>query len=554
VNWNLVFFARSVKTEEVLGNIGGLKKLELQTLGRIYRRKMPVQNVITPELGKYMSEISRQIQRQVGILIDRAGRIKYVIVGSNNRLMLPDIGRSRAGKSRFRGLRLVHTHLKESPLSYDDLMDLTLLRFDLVCAIVAGENGMPGSIYLAHISPGSNNENNWIYYDYRNIHDMDFNFQKVIQSLEEEVSKVRHGHSVDDKKEQMILVGISVNRNTDLEESMDELQKLAESAGVVVVDRITQVNPKLNPTYLIGEGKLKQVILASLLKGADGIIFNTLLSPSQCRNIAKISDLKILDRNQLILDIFSQRATTHDGKLQVELARLKYHLPRLSALDDSMSRLTGGIGARGPGETKLEESRRRIHQRINRLEKEIQDLSRKRQVKRSMRQRKGLPVVSIIGYTNSGKSTLLNTLTKSHVFVKDQVFATLDPTSRRLRFPRERDIIITDTVGFIRDLPGDLKDAFRATLEELHHADLFLHVIDTSAKNFLAQMNAVEEILAELKLEKTNILKVFNKIDLTAPEVVHDALKRFHGIPVSAIDETTFSPLLVAMEKELFSA
>jgi len=283
------------------------------------------------------------------------------------------------------------------------------------------------------------------------------------------------------------------------------------------------------------------------------LIFDQELNPSQMRSITDLTELRVIDRTQLILDIFAQRAHSREGKIKVELAQLKYLLPRLTARDSGLSRLTGGIGGRGPGETKLEIDRRKVRDRIHRLSRELENLNRGRSVRRSRRQNNPLPVVSIIGYTNVGKSTLLNALTKSRVYVEDKLFATLDPTTRRLRFPREREIIITDTVGFLRDLPKDLMDAFQATLSELKDADLLLHIIDTAHPRCEEQMAAVEKILEDLDLQRTPLLRVFNKVDKVDRETADQLCRAFGAISISALNPETFPPLLRAMEEKLFS-
>jgi GTP-binding protein HflX len=267
------------------------------------------------------------------------------------------------------------------------------------------------------------------------------------------------------------------------------------------------------------------------------------------RSIADLTELRVIDRTQLILDIFAQRAHTREGKLKVELAQMKYLLPRLTAKDSGLSRLTGGIGGRGPGETKLEVDRRKVRDRIHRLGRELEGINKSRDVRRGQRQKNQLPVISIVGYTNVGKSTLLNALTKSQVYVENKLFATLDPTTRRLRFPREREAIITDTVGFLRDLPKDLMDAFRATLEELRDADLLLHVIDISHPRFEDQMGAVEKILEDLGLKQIPLLRVFNKADRVDPETARRLCQAFDAVCISALNPGTFPPLIEKMER-----
>jgi GTP-binding protein HflX len=302
----------------------------------------------------------------------------------------------------------------------------------------------------------------------------------------------------------------------------------------------------------MGEGKLKDVIINALNKGATLLIFDQDLNPSQVKEIGALTELKVIDRSQLILDIFARRAHSRDGKVQVELAQLKYRLPRLTGKGTAMSRLMGGIGGRGPGEMKLEIDRRRVRDRITLLEKELKSLSEARKQRKQRRVEKRIPIVSIIGYTNAGKSTLLNSLTRSGVFVEEKMFATLDTASRRLRFPKERDVIITDTVGFIRDLPKDLMTAFKSTLEELQDADLLLHLADISNPRFEQQMESVENILRELNLTDKKRIIVFNKTDKVAEDEIKNIALRYNAICISALSQSTFNPLLDAIEKNIW--
>jgi GTP-binding protein HflX len=299
----------------------------------------------------------------------------------------------------------------------------------------------------------------------------------------------------------------------------------------------------------MGKGKLSDLVLKCLQTDSNLLIFDNELTPTQVKSLTDATELKIIDRTQLILDIFAHRAVTREGKIQVELAQLKYLLPRLATKNTAMSRLTGGIGGRGPGETKLEINRRRARERITRLNRELKKIRNQREGRRRLRNIRGLPVISIVGYTNAGKSTLLNALTHSKVKVENRLFATLDPSSRRLRFPREREVIITDTVGFIRDLPDDLMEAFAATLEELRDADLLLHVVDTSSPRMENQINSVKSILEQLDLIGIPTLLVLNKCDLIEPEEGALLSKKMGGIPISAHAPRTFSPLLDQMER-----
>jgi GTP-binding protein HflX len=329
---------------------------------------------------------------------------------------------------------------------------------------------------------------------------------------------------------------------------MAELKELAHSGGIDVIGSVIQYREKVDHRFLMGSGKLQDLTIHALQEGATLIIFDQELNPSQIRSITDQTDLKVIDRSQLILDIFAQRARSREGKLQVELAQLRYLLPRLVGKGTALSRLAGGIGGRGPGETKLEIDRRRVRKRISQLEQALEEVRRHRRQLRAKRDRKNIPVISIIGYTNAGKSTLLNSLTKSRVFAGSRLFATLDPSSRRLRFPRDIEVIITDTVGFIRNLPRDLMVAFRATLEELEGADLLLHVIDASNPRFEDQILAVETIIADLHLDTKACLKVFNKRDLIDPELLLESSHRHDAVAICALDVETLGPLITRLE------
>jgi GTP-binding protein HflX len=362
---------------------------------------------------------------------------------------------------------------------------------------------------------------------------------------------VRPAH---DKRDRAILVHISTDPPTQAEGSVRELRELARSAGIVVAGTIIQRRPP-DPRYVLGKGRLQSAIIKAMQTGAEALVFDQLLSPAQVFSLTDFTDLKILDRTQVILDIFAQHAQTREGKNQVELAQLRYMLPRLGAKQTAgaFSRLTGGIGGRGPGETKLEIDRRRVKDRIARLEREIDKLGARRKLRRSVRTQREMPIVSIVGYTNAGKSTLLNNLTESHVTAENALFATLNPVSRRLRFPEEREVIITDTVGFIRDLPRELLAAFRATLEELEDADLLLHVLDASSDTMDEQREVVQRLLAGLQLDDKPQLLVLNKADRCNPEELRGLASRLGGVAISALDTTTFAPLLDAMESRLFA-
>ncbi len=534
----------------VSGSVRGLKASQRTRLEKLALRRIPAARVVSPEMARYLTELSSEIGRQIGILVDRKGNIRRVVVGDARSIMIPKLDGWRVGGGRLRGLRLIHTHLKDEPLSQEDLTDLALLRLDLVASIGIDGNSLPTVIRIAHLLPDNPRGDVWQLLDPIQPSLLDLDFPGFIKSLEDEISKSVGARSVADT-EGAYLVGRTTGKEWEIEESLDELKELARSCGVDVVGTAIQRRDATDPRFLVGKGKLKEIVIDALQKGAGLLVFDTELSPVQVKAIGEFTELKVIDRSQLILDIFAQRAKSREGKIQVELAQLKYALPRLAEKDDALSRLTGGIGGRGPGETRLEIDRRRIHSRIGFLEKQIQQLGRRRSLRRELRNRRGVPVISIVGYTNAGKSTLLNNLTKSDILVEDKLFATLDPTSRRLRFPRETEVIVTDTVGFLQDLPEALVAAFSATLDELADADLLLHVIDCSNHAFEMQMAAVERLLEKLNLSGIPVIRVFNKQDLIDPVTVDNICVSYDGIGISAINSKTFPPLVRRMEDEI---
>jgi GTP-binding protein HflX len=532
------------------GSTTGLKSSQVKALERIYQRRLPAGEMITPELARYLTEQSRELRRQIGLIIDRSGEVKYVVLGDDREIVIPDLSGYGMGRSGLRGLRCIHTHLKGEPLSQDDLNDLALLRLDMMVSLAVGDDGLPGAVNYAHLIPPDPEGQIHLLQKASSLYALDLDFGSFIRALDAELERSR-SESLDlgDTREKAILLSVTQAPLREAEDALDELTELARTADVVVLDRIMQRSRKMNPRSLMGEGKLKEVVISALHRGATLLVFDQDLTPVQARTITAMTDLKVIDRSQLILDIFARRAHTLDGKVQVELAQLKYILPRLSGKGTEMSRLMGGIGGRGPGETKLETDRRRIRDRISRLEKQLASLSKGRLQRRQKRIKKGVPIVSIVGYTNAGKSTLLNALTQSEVFTEDLLFATLDTSTRRLRFPEDREVIITDTVGFIRQLPKSLMGAFKATLEEMVDAHLLLHVVDISNPRFEEQIRAVDRILSDLDLEEIPRILVFNKIDLIPDEEVAPLCRRFEAIAVSAQRRKTFADLLREMEE-----
>ncbi len=476
-----------------------------------------------------------------------------MIVGDAKGLFIPELANYPLGRKVLRGLRLIHTHLKSEKINQDDITDLSLLRLDALI-VIGMKNGLPDTVSLAHLYSDREDATYEILGPVP-YHGMDREFQdfdQFIAMIEEGLLSRRTGYHVEDKRERAVLVSVSTGSKYDQEDSMEELRELAESSNVIVLDTVLQRARQINPRYLMGEGKLKELVIHSMNTGATLLVFDQDLNPSQTRAIGDVTELKVVDRSQLILDIFARRAHSKDGKVQVELAQLKYRLPRLTGKGTAMSKLMGGIGGRGPGEMKLEIDRRRVRERIGLLEKQLTSLSRARKQRKARRVSQGLPIISIIGYTNAGKSTLLNSLTRSKTIVEDKMFATLDTASRRLRFPKERDVIITDTVGFIRDLPKDLFAAFNATLEELEDADLFMHVVDISNPRYEQHIKSVEKILSELKLSDKPVLLVFNKEDLADKEDIKPVCSRHGALAVSALNMKTLYRLLIALENKIW--
>ncbi len=537
------------------GNTTGLGPQALRVLERIFRRRVPLDQVATPELVRSLAEASRETKRQVGALVHRSGEVDRVIVGDASGLMLPDIGRLRAAQGRFRALRLVHTHLFGEPLTRDDLTDLTRLRLDLVAAVLLNPEGEPRSFTWAYNVPAETLDGN----GYRIEGPLPWgqglpHFGDLIASLESEFARQAQTWGVKAKDGRAILVHVSAKdkgAQWRAESRLAELERLAQTAGVAVVDRVIQLRDKPDPKYVLGRGKLEEVVIAAIELGVETLIFDCDLTPAQGSSIAQRTDLRVIDRTQLILDIFAQRATTRDGKLQVELAQLKYTLPRLGAKDDALSRLTGGIGGRGPGETVLEIGRRRARERVSRLEKELQNLAQQRSRRRARRDASGTPVVSIVGYTNAGKSTLLNALTQAGVLAEDRLFATLDTKSRRLRLPSGLQLVLADTVGFIRDMPKDLLVTFRATFEEAALSSLIIEVIDAADPDHHRHSETTAKLLQALGIEGIPRLRVYNKIDKLDATERQLVVSELSSVAISARDPRSLGQLLLRLEGEL---
>ena len=540
---------------QIYGNLAGVAPHARKLLERIYRRRVPLDCIATPELIRSLADATSAVERQVGALVHRSGSVDSVIVGTATGLMLPDIGRLRAAQGRFRALRLVHTHLFGESLTHDDLVDLSRLRLDLVCAVLLNPEGDPAALTWAYNLPGRDARNQAEprssadarsptdprsqgdgrsasqrsspaerdgKEQYEVVGPLPYgtaqpHFGQLITSLEEEFARRARTREV--KRQRALLIHVGNKRSGAMaraKSSLDELASLAETAGVSVADTVIQLRDKVDSKLVIGRGKLDEVVMRAIDLDADVLIFDRELSPAQSHGIASSTDLRVVDRSQLILDIFAQHAMTRDGKLQVELAQLKYRLPFLTQKDDALSRLTGGIGGRGPGETKLEIGRRRARERVTRLERELERVAKQRDHLRRRRVLGPDPIVALVGYTNAGKSTLLNALTGAGVLAEDKLFATLDPRARRLRLPNGMHVVLTDTVGFIRDMPQDLFLAFKATFDEALDADLLIHVLDVSSQESSEHEHTTEKVLELLGVAEKPRLTVLNKADLLA--------------------------------------
>ena len=527
----------------------GLKPSQLAALTRLFNRRFPAEEVYTVDQARELSLLSRAVGRQLGLLIDRKGRVQMVIVGEAGSIMIPELPRGRSGQERLRGLRLLHTHLSPGGISQEDLMDMLFLRLDAVVALTVNPVGEPVQWQAAHLLPNPSGGQPYHLDTPQPWDRTESQFVATAEALEEELARKAEDAREADDTPRAMLVSVGTQPRIIQERNLDELAELARTAGLTVAGRMVQRVAQINPRLIMGKGKVAELEVLALQGRAGMMVFDGELSPAQLHNLADITERKVIDRTQLILDIFAQHAVSRAGKLQVELAQLRYTQPRLVGRNRAMDRLMGGIGGRGPGETKLETDRRKIRERMARIRKELDQLRRQRSFTRARRSRQGIPLAALVGYTNAGKSTLLNTLTRSEVLAENKLFATLDPTTRRLRFPAEKEIIMADTVGFIRNLPKELMDAFRATLEELEAADLLLHVADASHPDLLQQISAVETILAEMELDRMPRLMILNKWDqLEAPARAELADAFPHALTISAKNGEGCKALLEELE------
>lgn len=507
---------------EIKGNIKGIRDSVIAELQKMYDMQSP--QLVSQELAVKLADITEYINREISVYITRSGQIIEIAVGDNATVELPSFsGRRVAG--RLSGIRCIHTHPGGNPyLSGVDISALKNNKYDAMVAIgVASPDFTQSTLTFGLITGIDSNENYTAEcYGPYSIEDAEnINFVNTVSTIERILDKQTGTASLQVMSERAILIGMEWGRNDSLwtvDDSLEELKQLANTAGATVIKKFIQKRPKPDPAFFIGRGKVQELALYAQQENIDLCIFDDELSPAQQRNIESVMGIRILDRTALILDIFAQRARTNEGKLQVELAQLQYTLPRIMGKGLMLSRLGGGIGTRGPGETKLEVDRRRIRDRIAFIKDQIEKVKAVRSLHRSKRKKNNVFEVSLVGYTNAGKSTLLNTLTNSDIYAKDQLFATLDPTTRQLTLPNKQEIIITDTVGFIQRLPHQLIAAFRSTLEVVTEADLLVHVIDVSHELYKEQAAAVHEVLKEIGAETKPVITVYNKIDKLPPD------------------------------------
>ncbi len=553
--------------ETIYGNLQGLKSSQIKQLQRLYHQRIPGDRLTTPEFAQRLAAIGADIKQPLCTYINRRGQVIRVGVGTPSQTKIPPQELPRYGAERLSGIRCISTQLKSETPKEATLTAMVIQRLDALVVLNITESGFERrgggatgyvkETYLAHLIPTTKqgvqllddpmrkvgSELSWsvsppLSLDILTQQD----FLDLVEGLENEFRREFIAQQVDADQDRVLVVGLMTADTTldRFEDGLAEIGRLVETAGGEVLHTLRQKRSHPHPQTVVGAGKVQEIALTVQTLGANLVVFDRDLSPAQIRNLESETGVRVVDRTEVILDIFAQRAQSRAGKLQVELAQLEYMLPRLTGRGQAMSRLGGGIGTRGPGETKLETERRAIQRRIARLQQEVNQLQAHRSRMRQRRQQREVPTVAVVGYTNAGKSTLLNTLTNAEVYTADQLFATLDPTTRRLPITdavtgEPTSILLTDTVGFIHELPPPLVDSFRATLEEVTEADALLHVVDLSHPAWPSHIRSVMSILAEMPVTPGPILVAFNKIDQVDSESLVLAQEEFpQGVFISA--------------------
>ncbi|MDY7022871.1 MAG: GTPase HflX [Cyanobacteriota bacterium] len=541
--------------ETIHGNLQGLKSSQLKSLQRLYHQRIPGDRITTPEFAQRLAASSTEIGQPVCAYLNRRGQVIRVGVGTPRQTQIPLLELPRYGEGRLSGIRCIATQMKSEPPKESALTAMAIQRLDVLVVLTltgtgferrgGGGTGYIQETYLAHLVPPTAEHNNGslstplapIPYHLSLPQSLDMlskqDFLDLVDNLEAELQREFIAQTVESDGDKVLLVGVKTDKMNAqrFEDGLAELVRLVDTAGGRVLDTLRQKRSRPHPQTVVGEGKVQEIALAAQTLGVNLIVFDRDLSPAQIRNLEIKIGVRVVDRTEVILDIFAQRAQSGAGKLQVELAQLEYSLPRLTGRGQAMSRLGGGIGTRGPGETKLETERRAIQRRIARLQKEVNQLQAHRSRLRQRRQQE-VPTIAIVGYTNAGKSTLLNVLTSSEIYAADQLFATLDPTSRRLSIPDAvtndpQTVVLTDTVGFIHELPPALIDAFRATLEEVSDADALIHLVDLSHPAWQSQIESVMKILMSMPVTPGPALLAFNKIDRVDGETLRFAQEEY---------------------------
>lgn len=526
---------------ELFGNIRGLAPKERSDLERLYRRRLDPERIVTLELARELFERATAVGRKIALLVSRDGEVLQVIVGTRERVYLPDMGRYRVGQGRLRRVRLIFSdlshHSTQPKIPADIYGDLEKLKLDAVVGVKTTEHD--GAITYAYLDQDElADDPAAVTVTVPTFRELTLDFSDFITEQERKLSLLDSGT----KSTNLVrAVAISVRpvSQAKADSAMLEIMELSRTAGIQLVAKVMQ-RKRPDPRTILGKGRLEEVVLLALRRDATMLIFDAELTPSQWRAVTNLTELKVIDRSMLILDIFARRASSGDGRLQIELAQLRYNLPRLQEQDAGMSRLSGGIGGVGPGETKLEIGRRRTKDRIAMLEKKLRELESKRELRSRVRTRDEVPLVALVGYTNAGKSTLFNALTNSTVLAEDKLFATLDPTQRKIGYPVGEageivSFILSDTVGFIRELPEELTRAFKATLDELAQASILIHVVDANDEELTEKMAAVDRTIVDLGLAEIPKIIALNKSDLLKPEGAESLVRDVGGMLISGV-------------------